>query len=68
MILSTRIPCPLSLQDLFKTWCLIGKRIKHKLKDEGSGDLQWYYGAILGYLDEEKTHCIAYKGEDDQYH
>ena len=47
---------------------LVGKRIKHKFKDEDSGDLQWYYGTILDYSDEEKTYCIAYKGEDDQYH
>ena len=66
--IETRIPCPLSLQDLFKTSCLIGKRINHKFTDEGSGDLQWYYGIMLGCLDEEKTYCIAYKGEDDQYH
>ena len=27
-----------------------------------------YYGTILDYSDKEKTYCVAYKGEDEEYH
>ena len=47
---------------------LVGERIKHKFKDEDSGDLVWYHGTVIGYSNEEKTHCITYEGDDEQYY
>jgi len=47
---------------------LVGKQIKHKFKDEDSDDLLWYCGTILAYSHQEKTHCIIYEGENEQYH
>ena len=42
--------------------------IKHKFKDEDSGDLMWYHRTVIGYSNEEKTHCITYEGDDEQYY
>ena len=47
---------------------LVGKQIKQKFIDEDSGALVWYHGTVMNYLDEEKTHCITYEGDDEQYH
>ena len=38
---------------------LVGKRIQQKFKEEDSG--------AINYSDKEKTHCIIYEGDDEQY-
>ena len=46
---------------------LVGKQIRQKFKEEDSGALVWYHGTIIEYSDKEKTHCIIYDGDDEQY-
>ena len=44
---------------------LVGKDVKHKFKDEETGEEQWYSGNVIAYNPATKLHEISYNGEDE---
>ena len=44
---------------------LVGRQIK---QDEESGITTWYCGRVIDYCTSKKIHCVAYEGDDNQYH
>ena len=46
---------------------LIGRKIKHKFFERDSNSFIWYSGTIVGYLEQDKTHCINYEGDSENW-
>ena len=44
---------------------LIGRKVMHRFVDRTP---TWYSGTIIEYSHEQKTHCLIYEGDPEQYH
>ena len=47
---------------------LIGRKVKQRFLDEENGDSAWYFGTVIDYSPQEKTHCLRYEGECEECH
>ena len=44
---------------------MVGKQVKHKFKDEDTGEEQLYNGTIINYNPYTKLHEVSYHGEEE---
>ena len=44
---------------------MVGKEIKHKFKDEDTGEERWYNGTIIDCNPFTKLHEVSYHGEEE---
>ena len=44
---------------------MVGKEIKHKFKDEDTGEERWYNGIIIDYNPFTELHEVSYHGEEE---
>ena len=45
---------------------LVGKKIKHRFLEETGGST-WYFGTVIDYSEQEKTHCLKYEEDSEHY-